>query len=169
MRKIIKELKAQKEQAFEEVYYRYHRLIFFVAFSIIRDKGHAEEIVQDTFIKMFKNINQYKGRGEFKSWLVNIARNLSRNELKKKRTVDNKCLYDDDLVNTDFPSKGDSNLFFYELKKILNDFQFKIILMHVIYGFTFKKIALELNSTDNIVKKTYYNAIEILKKYYEDK
>ena len=63
MRKLIKDLRLRKEHAFETVYYQYYKLVYFVAFSMVKDREVAEEVVQDTFVKMMENIHQYRGRG----------------------------------------------------------------------------------------------------------
>ena len=48
MRKLIKDLRLVKEHAFETVYYQYYKLVYFVAFSMVKDREVAEEVVQDT-------------------------------------------------------------------------------------------------------------------------
>ncbi|MCK9536613.1 MAG: sigma-70 family RNA polymerase sigma factor [Bacilli bacterium] len=166
MKKIIKDLKAHKEYAFETVYYQYYKLIYYVAFSMVQETGLAEEIVQDTFIKMIENIHQYKGKGEFKSWLVSITRNLARNELIKRNKFIQRYSYNDEIIDNFQDNTDDLRGLLLEIRKCLNDFETKIVISHVIYGFTFNKTASELNASESVVKKSYYAAIKKLKEYY---
>ena len=166
MKKLIKDLRAHKEYAFETIYYQYYKLIYFVAFSMVQERELAEEIVQDTFIKMFENIQQFKGKGEFKSWLLSITRNLARNELKKRNTFNQRYCYNDELIDNFQAEKDDLSGLLLEIRNCLDDFETKIVILHVIYGFTFNKTASELNSSESTVKKSYYIAIKKLKEYY---
>lgn len=167
MKKLIKDLKKRREEAFETIYYRYNKLLFYVAISIVKERGLAEEIVQDSFLKMYLNINQYRGRGQFKAWLVSITRNLALNELRKLNRI-NYCLVGgDELINNTCDVDSNFSMVLREIKQYLTEHEEQIILMHVIYGFTFKKTAEELNISVNIVKKTYYKAIKKLREYYK--
>lgn len=166
MRKLIKDLRLRKEHAFETVYYQYYKLVYFVAFSMVKDREVAEEVVQDTFVKMMENIHQYRGKGEFKSWLLSITRNLARNAIKNRKRFQQRYSYDDELVGSYKDESANLSNLMMEIKECLDDFEAAIILYHVIYEFTFEKTASELNATISVVKKAYYKAIKILKEYY---
>ena len=166
MKKLIKELKERKEEAFETVYYLYYKLIYFVAYSIVNESGLAEEILQDTFIKMFENIDQYQGKGEFKSWLVSIARNLSFNEVIKRNKLNSHYTFNDELIDTFGYEIHNYRNLMLEIKECLDNLEATIVINHIIYGFTFKKIAAMINHSVYAVKNRYYNALDKLKKYY---
>lgn len=166
MRKLIRDLKARKEHAFETVYYQYYKLIYFVAFSMVKNREIAEEVVQDTFVRMMESIHQYRGKGEFKSWLLSIARNLALNAIKKQKKLHQRYNYDNEFIGNYQDDSTSLNELLMEIKACLDDFEAVIILYHVIYNFAFEKTASELNTTISVVKKSYYNAIKKLKQYY---
>jgi RNA polymerase sigma-70 factor (ECF subfamily) len=68
---------------------RYTPSIYRIAFGITRRHQDAEDIVQETFLKLFSNLGQYSpDRGLFKTWLFTIARNQSINAFASlKRSV----------------------------------------------------------------------------------
>jgi RNA polymerase sigma-70 factor (ECF subfamily) len=62
---------------------RYHRLVFDVAKRILRDRGEAEDILQDVFIEVFRKANLYDpGKGSVKTWLLQYAYHRSFNRRK---------------------------------------------------------------------------------------
>ncbi|RDK88326.1 RNA polymerase sigma factor [Marinirhabdus gelatinilytica] len=56
-----------------------------LAVSIVRDEPLAEDILQDVFIKVYKNIKKFKFKSKFSTWLYRIVVNSCYNELKKQR------------------------------------------------------------------------------------
>lgn len=71
--------------AFEKLYDMYWENICGVVFTIVKDKGRAEEISQDVFAKVWKNSDSYNpGKGRFFTWILNIARNSAIDELRSK-------------------------------------------------------------------------------------
>ncbi len=83
------------EDAFNLLVRRHQKpLINFIA-RFTGDKDNAEDLAQETFIRMFKAANRYKpGRAQFKTWMYFIAKNLCKNEIRnrgrrKRYQVDN--------------------------------------------------------------------------------
>ena len=86
---LIEKLKQKDEEAFEIIYNEYSNLIYYIAFSIVKNKEDAEEVVQDTFLNMLKSIETYSGNNKFKQWLMQIARNLSYNKVTRNKEKNN--------------------------------------------------------------------------------
>jgi RNA polymerase sigma-70 factor (ECF subfamily) len=70
---------AGDESAFVEITARYREKIFSVAISLLRNRADAEEIVQDTFIRAYRGLKNFRGDSSLATWLHRIAVNLSRN------------------------------------------------------------------------------------------
>jgi RNA polymerase sigma-70 factor (ECF subfamily) len=60
--------------AFNQLVERYERLVFAVAFRLLRDRQHAEDVTQDAFIRAYTALSQFNGVS-FKAWLTRIATN----------------------------------------------------------------------------------------------
>ena len=58
-------------------------LVFFVIFKIVKDREASNDLVQETFFTMHNKIDQYSGVGNFKYWLLQIAKNKAKNYVKK--------------------------------------------------------------------------------------
>lgn len=85
--------------AFELLVRRYQdALVNYINFTI-NDYHRAEDLAQETFLRVFKSASRYKPKSTFKSWLYTIATNLSRNELRNRAR--RKTYYLEDLVDED--------------------------------------------------------------------
>ncbi|TDE30611.1 RNA polymerase sigma factor [Flavobacterium ranwuense] len=62
---------------------RYKDLVFTLALRMLKNKEEAEEVSQDTFIKVFKSLNKFKGDSKFSSWIYRITYNNCLDALKK--------------------------------------------------------------------------------------
>ncbi|MFQ6013887.1 MAG: RNA polymerase sigma factor [Anaerolineae bacterium] len=70
--------------AFETLYHKYKKRVYGTALAITREKSAAEEILQESFIKLFSHIGRLDGSLPLSPWLHRVAVNLSYNWLKKK-------------------------------------------------------------------------------------
>lgn len=85
--------------AFELLVRRYQDAIINYIHFTIRDYHRAEDLAQETFLRVFKNVNRYEPKASFKSWLYTIATNLCRNEIRNRTR--RKTYYLEDLVDED--------------------------------------------------------------------
>ncbi|MDQ6888516.1 MAG: sigma-70 family RNA polymerase sigma factor [Gemmatimonadota bacterium] len=79
--------KQGRESAFQELVRRYERPVFSLIFRMVRDRETAEDLSQDTFIKVLNNIDRYRPEFKLSSWLFKIANNLTIDHLRR-RTLD---------------------------------------------------------------------------------
>lgn len=79
------------DKAFTTLYDMYSRSLYSVISNLIKDTEEAEDILQEVFIKIWKNIDSYnESKGRFYTWIVNIARNTSIDKLRSKGFNDSK-------------------------------------------------------------------------------
>ncbi len=74
-----------KEPAFRELVRRYERPVFSLIFRMVRDRETAEDLAQETFIKVLNHIDRYRPEFKFSSWLFKIANNLTIDFLRKRQ------------------------------------------------------------------------------------
>ncbi len=75
-----------KEAALATLYDRYHRQSFAFAVRILGAEADAEEAVQETFVRVWRNARQYDAsKAAVLSWLLSITRNLCLDELRRRR------------------------------------------------------------------------------------
>ena len=68
-----------REVAYRELLRRYERTVFSLVFRMVRDRTVAEDLAQETFIKVLNHIDKYRPEFKFSSWLFKIANNVGHN------------------------------------------------------------------------------------------
>ncbi len=80
--------------AFELLVRRYQKPLINYIHRFINDYHRAEDLSQETFLRVFKSASRYKPTASFKSWLYTIATNLCRNEIRN-RSRRNTCSFEE--------------------------------------------------------------------------
>jgi RNA polymerase sigma-70 factor (ECF subfamily) len=90
---LIERIAARDESALGDLYDRHSRLLYSLALRIVRDAGHAEDVLQEVFLLVWTRVQTYNAAiGPPIAWLVRIARNRAIDRL---RTVDARMRADD--------------------------------------------------------------------------
>lgn len=74
-------------EALNELYHRYHRLIFSLALAVVGDSPSAEEVTLDVFTRVWQKAETYQpNRASVRTWLSHITRNLALNVLRHRKS-----------------------------------------------------------------------------------
>ncbi len=82
---LLQDLKKGKEYAIDTIVERYQRMLFTFIVRSVGDAHEAEDLLQETFIRVIRNIVNYHEQNRFKSWLFTIAINVIRDYTRKKK------------------------------------------------------------------------------------
>ena len=80
----------QDQESFGELYRRHAPCVYRLIAKIVLDEGVAEDLCQETFVKAYTKIDQFKGTASFKTWLCRIAVNGANEHLRKLITARNR-------------------------------------------------------------------------------
>ncbi|HTR22198.1 MAG TPA: sigma-70 family RNA polymerase sigma factor [Gemmatimonadales bacterium] len=75
---------AGREDAFHEIVRRYERPIFSLLYRMVRDRALAEDLAQETFIKVLNGIRSYRPEYKFSSWIFKVANNAAIDHLRRR-------------------------------------------------------------------------------------
>lgn len=159
-------MKFGEEKAFEELYGMTSRKVFAYLLSIVGNYHSAQDLTQDTFIKVRQNVDKYQSGNAF-AWIMQIAKNTAYNEINKRKRV----------IPTDFGERDktgsyridESNVPVLELIGTrLEETDRKIVLMHLSGGFKHREIALDLGIPLGTVLWRYNKAIKTLQKIIKE-
>jgi RNA polymerase sigma-70 factor, ECF subfamily len=81
---VVELARAGRESAFRELIGRYQRPVFSLIYRLVRDREKAEDLAQDTFIKVLNALDRYDPSYKFSSWIFKIAHNTALDLLRKK-------------------------------------------------------------------------------------
>lgn len=173
-------------RAFEVLFDRHRRPIYNFIARYVSDRGRAEEILQETFVRVIKKQGSFKRRSKFSTWLYTIARNLCIDKLRrmkhrKARSLDQPLKRDekdgqklyDKIAATD--RDAESRVLDGEIRhrvKIavgeLPDDQKEVFLLREVSRLPFKEIADIVGCPENTVKSRMRYALERLRKSLVD-
>jgi RNA polymerase sigma-70 factor, ECF subfamily len=74
-----------REAAFRELIRRYERPVFSLIFRMVRDRETAEDLSQETFIKVLNHVDKYRPEFKLSSWLFKIANNVAIDHMRKRQ------------------------------------------------------------------------------------
>jgi RNA polymerase sigma-70 factor (ECF subfamily) len=74
-----------REPAYRELIRRYERPVFSLVYRMVRDRELAEDLTQDTFVKVLSHIEKYRSEFKFSSWLFKIANNVAIDHLRRRQ------------------------------------------------------------------------------------
>jgi RNA polymerase sigma-70 factor (ECF subfamily) len=100
---LVQEVRNGNRQAFTELMRRYQQKVYWVARRLVGGHAEAEDIAQETFIKAYLALGDFRGDSSFFTWLYRIAVNLSLNTLRKQQVMN--YLRQSDLLERILPSK----------------------------------------------------------------
>lgn len=83
-RAIIKEAQRGNLLAFETLVKRYERQVLQLAFSLVNHPQDAEDIYQEVFVRVFRNLHKFQFRSEFSTWLYRVVVNYCLNYRKRR-------------------------------------------------------------------------------------
>ena len=82
---LINQIIEGDNHAFSELVDRYKGMIFTVTMRMLKNREEAEEVAQDSFVKMYKSLPRFKGGSKFSTWLYRIAYNSCLDRIKKNK------------------------------------------------------------------------------------
>jgi RNA polymerase sigma-70 factor (ECF subfamily) len=82
-RVLVERAQQGDKAAFRQLVERHQRRAFAIAIGLVRDENDAREIVQEAFLRVYKNIDRFKGGSAFFTWLYRIVTNLAIDLMRK--------------------------------------------------------------------------------------
>lgn len=153
------------ENRFDEIYSLYHKDVFRLVYSYVLNRFDAEDILQKTFYKLYKNkkiIN--KNNDEIKKWLFRVSINEAKDLLKLPwRKV--KVGGNEDVLNNPILEREKGVI--ESLKELPHNYRIPLYLYYY-EGYNIKEIALIMNKTTSAIKMRLARGKELLKKEMEE-
>jgi RNA polymerase sigma-70 factor (ECF subfamily) len=95
---LVQQARERDTRAFGELVRRYEGKIFRLANHITQNREDAEDVLQETFLKAYEHLDQFKGDSKFYTWIVRIAVNQALMKLRRRKT--DKSVSMDEQIDT---------------------------------------------------------------------
>ncbi len=119
--RLLQRVRQGDQSAMAEIFDRYGRAVYSVALRILKDTGHAEDVMQEIFLQIWRNSDSFvQGRGSLGAWLVVVARNRSIDLLRRRKPVDSV----DDVIlasSGNLASEVEHHAMMEKVQKVLKD------------------------------------------------
>lgn len=166
---LVSQLQNGDEKALAQIYDMYNKSLYGLVLKIVRDDQLAQDILQDCFVNIWKKAQSYSsGKGSFFTWMLNICRNKSIDELRKierersgKNQMADSNVYMMNGVETNIDTIGLKDM----LKKLPEEQQ---LIVEYLYfrGYTQQEVSDELDIPLGTVKTRARNAVKELQNYF---
>lgn len=174
---LVARVKEGDEDALEALVARHFRAVYDLVFRLVKDSALAEDITQESFVKMWKHLDSYDTNRNFKTWMFRIAHNTTIDWLRKRKHKvfsDFNTTEDDDFGSTlaDETPLPDE---LFEKKELTNTLEKalakmsvpsrELLLLRLRENLTFEEVAEALDRPLNTVKSQYRRALILFKNY----
>ncbi len=157
------ELKHNNKIAFEKLYSKYNKLVYSIAFSILKNKTDSEDIVQTVFTKIYTMSKDKLPTQKQASWLYSLTKNETITLLRKKRNnIDLDSIYEIEDKDNEVNNIIDQ-IEFNRLISKLDDKEKQVVSLKILANLSFEEIGNLLDVPTGTVKWRYYKSIHTLK------
>ncbi len=169
---LITALRRREKIAAEALYDMYSAALFGVIVRIVSDEATAEDVLQETFIKIWNSFSGYSAeKGRLFTWMINIARNLAIDKVRSKdfknqaknQELENNVTFIDERKNTVY---NPELLGLKDLVETLRPEQKLILDLIYFKGYTHVEAAEELEIPLGTIKTRLRMAIQQLRKHF---
>lgn len=157
-------------KAFAQLYDDYSAILYGLLYRMIRDEKEAENLVQDTFVKIWKKISDYDpAKGAFYTWALSIARNTGIDYLRSAKNIQRlKTQNIENYVTKSMPDLSSGDLEFQDLRTLVKKLEPKyqeVIELVYFLGYTQQEASDQLQIQLGTVKTRSRIAIRELRKW----
>jgi len=162
---------AARPKAQKALFDIYAPRLYVVCLRYLKDQMRAQDVLQDTFVKIFAHIGNYKSEGAFEGWLKRIAVNTCLDQLRKDKKLLTDVSLDDvshKLAHQDYSAEKLMADDLLKLVQALPDGYRTVFNLFAIEGFSHQEIAQQLSISESTSKTQYLRARAYLKERIEN-
>lgn len=158
----------QRDEAFRDLLDAYQERLYWHIRKIVVTHDNANDVLQNTFIRIYKGIQNFKEKSSLHTWMYRIAYNESIRFLEQQKIKTSFNLDDDnaDYLNNlteDVYFNGDElQLKLHTIVSELSDKQQRVFQMKYFDDLSFREISEILNISENTLKSSYYSAVKTI-------
>lgn len=169
---LLKRVGTGDAEAFRQLYQNTDRTVYSFILSILKNPQDAEEVMQETYLKIWVSAASYQSQGKPLAWIFTIARNLCYMKFRdQKRQADMGLdeLSGEETGEVCLPLENMADAMVLKAAlEVLREDERQIVLLHASAGLKHREIAADLNMPLATVLSKYNRAIKKLKQYLRE-
>lgn len=164
---LISRVAKRDREAFERLYESTRSIIYSYGLSILKNRQDAEDIMHDTYIKIFQSAASYQPSGKPLAWILTIVKHLSYNRLRDRKPTDN--IEDYTFSSGDFSTDAENKMIVDSMIRTLSDEERQIVMLHAAGGLKHRETAEILGLPLSTILSKYNRAIKKLRTRFSGK
>ena len=160
---LIRRIGQDDQNAFRAFYESTKNSVYGYALSILKNKQNAEDVMQETYLKIRENAPFYQPQGKPMAWVITIAKNLCFMKLREGVRAVQLPAEESETVDFSEVSETEDRLVLEALMNRLSDGEREIVLLHAVSGLKHREIAKVLSLPLSTVLSKYSRAMKKLK------
>jgi RNA polymerase sigma-70 factor, ECF subfamily len=172
---LVQEVRNGNRQAFTELMRRYQQRVYWVARRIVGNHEDADDVAQESFVKAYLGLGEFRGDASFYTWLYRIAVNLSLNAVRKRQVLN--YLRESEILSRMLPL-GENPEHELELRETetrlqraiasLPEKQRAVFVLRYYDELPYEEIAGILKTSVGGLKANYFHALRKVQEYMKD-
>ena len=142
---------------FEEIFDEYFDKIYYKVLGSVKNPEDAEDITQEVFISVYKNLKKFREDSNIYTWIYKIAINKVYDFFRKRKL---NLELNDEILDVEDGSDLNSNIILKEQLSKIKDVEREIVILKDIYGYKLQEIAEMKAMNLSTVKSVYYKALK---------
>lgn len=166
---LIKLIAKGDSKAFESLLAKYEDLVFGLSMKLVKDRSKAEDMTQETWMKVIKNAAKYSPIGSVKSWILQINRNLIMDHFREQKKwkdsddIEDHEISDDSLDVSENIDSDEKQKSFQVAFANLDERQKIVLTMVIVEELSYSEIAQKLGLSVGAIKTIVFRAKNELK------
>lgn len=151
--------------AFAYLYTNTYQAVYGFLLSILNNREEAEDILQETYIKIRENASRYQNKGKPMAWIFTIARNLAYMKLRKRKRISVLSIEDaESVMGFSDVTDTEERMVLEAAFHVLNMEERQIVILHAVSGLKHREISQIVKKPLSTVLSKYNRAIKKLEK-----
>lgn len=157
------------KEALELLYNKTKSYVYGYAFSMLNNVTDAEDVMQDTYVNIYKYASMYNPRNKPLAWILTITKNLCLNKLKQKKRRKETDISDiEHIITKDKKHMHHDYTLARTILEELTEEEKKIIVLSSVEGLKYREIAHLLDLNLSTVLSKYHRAMKKLRMKYKE-
>jgi RNA polymerase sigma-70 factor (ECF subfamily) len=172
---LVEQVRNGNRRAYGELMHKYQQRVYWTARRIVGTHEDADDVAQETFVKAFTGLGEFRGDSGFFTWLYRIAVNLSLNTVRKRQVMN--YLRESEIIDRILPSTESPERDFQERENerliqraiaVLPDKQRAVFVMRYYDELSYEEISEILKTSTGGLKANYFHALKKVQEFVKN-
>lgn len=162
--RLLRAVAAGDREALAQLYRQTHAAVYGLSLSYLKNAHDAQDVTQDTFVRIWDNAPQYRSAGSPMGWILTVARNLALMELRKRQRYGELDGREWDAIpREDTSLSPEDRAVLQDALAALAEEERRIVVLHAVAGLKHRETAALLELPLATVLSKYHRALKKLK------